>query len=89
MFSYEQTHPFINYISSKEEPFLFDEMPQYIAHSIILPFRPALVIPSFFEGVKGFVIIGEKSNTDVFTREDINVFKMLARQASLAMEHGL
>lgn len=89
MFSYEQTHPFINYISSKEEPFLFDEMPQYIAHSIILPFRPALVIPSFFEGVKGFVIIGEKSNKDVFTREDINVFKMLARQASLAMENCL
>ena len=89
MFSYDKNHPFINYISSKEDPFLFDEMPQYIARSVVLPFRPALIIPSFFERVKGFMVIGEKNNKDVYTREDMNIFKMLARQASLAMENCL
>ena len=89
MFSYDNNHPFINYISTKEEPFLFDEMPQYIANSFVLPFRPAIIIPSFFEGVKGFMVIGEKNNKDIYTREDINIFRMLARQTSLAMENCL
>ncbi|MDD5101677.1 MAG: ATP-binding protein [Endomicrobiaceae bacterium] len=89
MFSYDYEHPFVNFVRHKEAPFLFDEMPQYIAHSIILPFRAALVVPSFFEGVKGFMVIGEKNNKDIFTRDDISIFKMLARQTSLAMENCL
>ncbi|MGE4385616.1 MAG: ATP-binding protein [Endomicrobiaceae bacterium] len=89
MFSYDYDHPFVNFVRHKEEPFLFDEMPQYIAHSVVLPFRVALVVPSFFEGVKGFMVIGEKNNKDIFTRDDISIFKMLARQTSLAMENCL
>lgn len=89
MFSYEYNHPFINFIKHKEDPFLFDEMPQFIAHSVVLPFRPALIIPSFYEGVKGFMVVGEKNNKDIFTKEDISIFKMLARQTSLAMENCL
>nr|MCR4663133.1 HAMP domain-containing histidine kinase [Endomicrobiaceae bacterium] len=89
MFSYEYNHPFINFIKHKEDPFLFDEMPQFIAHSVVLPFRPALIIPSFYDGVKGFMVIGEKNNKEIFTKEDIGVFKMLARQTSLAMENCL
>jgi len=87
LFSYDNTHPFINFIKSKEYPFLFDEIPQFIARSIVLPFRPALIVPSFSENVKGFMIIGEKNNKDVFTKEDIDIFKMLARQTSLAIEN--
>ncbi|MBR3627922.1 MAG: GAF domain-containing protein, partial [Elusimicrobia bacterium] len=89
MFSYEYNHPFINFIKHKEDPFLFDEMPQFIARSVILPFRPALIIPSFYDGVKGFMVIGEKNNKDIFTKEDMSIFKMLARQTSLAMENCL
>lgn len=89
LFSYEDNHPFINFIKHKQDPFLFDEMPQFIAHSVVLPFRPALIIPSFFENVKGFMVIGEKNNKDIFTKEDMSVFKMLARQTSLAMENCL
>ena len=89
MFSYEYNHPFINFIKHKEDPFLFDEMPQFIAHSVVLPFRPALIIPSFYDEVKGFMVIGEKNNKDIFTKEDISIFKMLARQTSLAMENCL
>ncbi len=89
MFSYGYDHPFVNYVCHREDPFLFDEMPQYIAHSVVLPFRAALVVPSFFEGVKGFMVIGEKNNKDIFTRDDISIFKMLARQTSLAMENCL
>lgn len=89
MFSYEYNHPFINFIKHKDSPFLFDEMPQFIAHSVVLPFRPALIIPSFNEEVKGFMVIGEKNNKDIFTKEDMSIFKMLARQTSLAMENCL
>jgi len=89
LFSYEYNHPFINFIKHKDGPFLFDEMPQFIAHSVILPFRPALIIPSFTEEVKGFMVIGEKNNKDIFTKEDASIFKMLARQTSLAMENCL
>ena len=89
MFSYDYDHPFINFIKHKEDPFLFDEMPQFIARSVILPFRPALIIPSFYDGVKGFMVIGEKNNNDIFTKEDMTIFKMLARQTSLAMENCL
>lgn len=89
LFSYDKNHPFINFIKQKNEPFLFDEMPQFIAHSVVLPFRPALIIPSFFEDIKGFMIIGEKNNKDIFTKEDMSVFKMLARQTSLAIENCL
>lgn len=89
LFSYDFEHPFINFIQHKENPFLFDEIPQYIANSVVLPFKVALVIPSFYEGVKGFMVIGEKNNKDIFTRDDINIFKMLARQTSLAMGNCL
>ena len=33
------------------------------------------------------MIIGEKNNKDVFTKEDLDIFKMLARQTSLAIEN--
>ncbi len=89
LFSYEYEHPFINFIKHKEDPFLFDEMPQFIANSVVLPFRSALIIPAFYDGVNGFMVVGEKNNNDIFTKEDISVFKMLARQTSLAMENCL
>lgn len=89
LFSYNYDHPFVNFIKHKEDPFLFDEIPQFIARSIVLPLRPGIIIPSFFEDIKGFMIIGEKNNKDVFTKEDSVVFKMLARQTSLAVGNCL
>ncbi len=89
LFSYDYDHPFVNFIKHKENPFLFDEIPQYIARSIVLPLRPEMIIPSFFEDIKGFMIIGEKNNKDVFTKDDFIVFKMLARQTSLAIGNCL
>ena len=88
-FSYNYEHPFINYMKHRENPFLFDEMPQYISNSVVFPFKIGLIIPAFVDNVKGFMIIGEKNNKDIFTKEDINVFKMLSRQTSLAMEDCL
>ena len=82
-------HPFINYIKHRENPFLFDEIPQYISNSFKFPFKIGLIIPSFDYNIKGFMIIGEKRNKDIFTNEDINIFKMLSRQTSLAMENCL
>ena len=35
------------------------------------------------------MVIGEKNNKDIFTKEDMSIFKMLARQTSLAMENCL
>ena len=89
LFSYDYDHPFVNFIKHKENPFLYDEIPQYITRSIVLPLRAGMIIPSFFEDIKGFMIIGEKNNKDVFTKEDAIVFKMLARQTSLAIGNCL
>jgi len=88
-FSYNYEHPFINYMKHRENPFLFDEMPQYISNSVLFPLKIGLIIPAFVDNVKGFMLIGEKNNKDIFTKEDINVFKMLSRQTSLAMENCL
>ena len=87
--SYNYEHPFINYMKHRENPFLFDEMPIYISNSVSFPFKIGLIIPAFVDNVKGFMVIGEKNNKDIFTKEDINVFKMLSRQTSLAMENCL
>lgn len=87
--SYNYEHPFINYIKHRENPFFFDEIPQYISNSFKFPFKIGLIVPAFDYNVKGFMIIGEKNNKDIFTKEDINVFKMLSRQTSLAMENCL
>lgn len=88
LFPYSIMHPFITFMKQRGSPFVIADLPLYITNSIGLPFKPDLVVPFFFdEGAKGFIVTGKKKNKKSFNREDLNVFKNLSRQTSLAIEN--
>ena len=81
-------HPFIYYLKKNHEPFFFEEMPVYIKDSFNLPLKASIIIPAFAgSALLGFVLLGGKTNAQSYTEEDINVFKILSRQAALAIEN--
>lgn len=83
-----EEHPFIFYLKKNREPFFFEEMPVYIKSSFDLPLKPRIIIPAFAgSDLLAFILLGEKSNTQHYTEEDINVFKILSRQAALAIQN--
>lgn len=83
-----QEHPFISYLKENKEPFLSEEMPLQIKDSLNLPLELRTVIPAFAgDELLAFVLLGDKVNAEPYTQEDINVFKILARQATLAIQN--
>jgi len=49
----------------------------------------SVVIPSFLDDrLMGFIVLGDKLSNQVYTRDDINVFEVLASQAALAIENA-
>jgi len=49
----------------------------------------SVLVPSFAqESLIGFLVLGEKRSTRIFTTEDLNVFATLANQAALAIENA-
>jgi len=83
-----EEHPFIYYLSKNHEPFFFEEMPVYIKDSFNFPLKVSIIIPAFAgSNLLGFVFLGDKTNIEPYTEEDINVFKILSRQAALAIEN--
>jgi len=85
---FNEEHPFIFYLNRSHEPFFFEEMPVYIKDFFVFPLKVSLIIPAF-AGSKllGFVLLGDKTNIQPYTEDDINVFKILSRQAALAIEN--
>jgi len=78
----------IYYIKKNREPFFLEEMPVYIKDSFSLPFKTRIVIPEFAGSeLLSFVLLGDKVNSLYYTDEDMNVFKILSRQAALAIEN--
>ncbi|MBP7088472.1 MAG: GAF domain-containing protein [Candidatus Omnitrophica bacterium] len=83
-------HPFSEYLKSHREPFLFEELPLELQNSLNTPQHVGLIIPSYVEEeLLGFVFLGEKTNRGHYTEDDINVFKILATQAALAIKNCL
>ena len=83
-----EEHSFIFYLKKNREPFFFEEMPIYIKSSFGLPLKPRIIIPAFAGSeLLAFVLLGEKTNTQHYTEEDINVFKILSRQTALAIQN--
>jgi signal transduction histidine kinase len=90
IFPYSAAHPFVNFMKNKGGPFVAADMPLYITNSVELPFKPSMIVPFFFDnGANGFIVFGQKTDNKSFNREDIKVFKTLARQTSLAIENCL
>ncbi|MFC1592586.1 PAS domain S-box protein [Candidatus Omnitrophota bacterium] len=83
-------HPFIVYINQRKEPFFYEELPSAIRQSLNIPFEINVIIPSFIENRNlGFLVLGEKEDRTSFSFDDINVFKILAYQAGLAIENAI
>lgn len=85
---FNEKHPFISYLKENKEPFLSEEMPIHIRDSLNLPLELRIVIPAFAgDELLAFVLLGDKVNAEPYTQEDIDVFKILARQATLAIQN--
>ena len=90
-----QDHPLIEYLLKTQEPLLLEdidfvigeELSQKEIKSFFDRLKIQLIIPSMTErNILGFLALGSKPDNQVFTDDDINVFKILAHQASLAIE---
>ena len=89
-------HPLIKHLLATKEPLLLEDIPLVVKDrlsqkeisSFFKEYNFHLIVPSFTETILlGFLALGSKPNHQVFTPEDINVFKILAHQASLAIEN--
>jgi len=80
--------PFIVYIKRKLESSFPEEAPREVMQSSNIIFQAKAIIPiSIGDELIGFVFLGEKINNQPYTDEDINVFRILSRQAALAIEN--
>jgi len=80
----------IDFIKNKKVPVMPQEMPlklrRFLEEALGTSFD--LVVPSMAEGdLLGFLVLGEKIDKSVYNQDDINVFKILAQQAALAIEN--
>lgn len=86
---FSNEHPFVTYMKERKCPFLYEEIPVSIRQSLNIPFDVDIVIPAFTDqNHLGFLILGEKLNHEFYSVDDINVFKILAHQAGLAIENA-
>lgn len=82
------SHPFVEFMKNHREPFLVEELLAVIKQTIDFPLNIALIVPSFYsETSTGFMILGEKLNKKAYSIDDIDMFKVLSRQTSLAIEN--
>jgi len=80
--------PFIVYIKRKLESSFPEEAPREVMQSSNIISQAKAIIPiSIGDELIGFVFLGEKINNQPYTDEDINVFRILSRQAALAIEN--
>ncbi len=86
----------IKHISRTQEPLLLEDISAQInsisarrhIRDVFNKYQIQLIVPSFTERkLLGFLVLGPKTNRQVFTQDDINVFKILANQAALAVEN--
>ncbi|MFA5096396.1 MAG: ATP-binding protein [Candidatus Omnitrophota bacterium] len=86
--SFSPQDPFIIYLKENQEHFFAEEMPEKIARSSNVLAKSKVIVPVLIgDELIGFVFLGEKTNGQSYTDEDINVFKILSRQAALAIEN--
>ncbi|MBM3243924.1 MAG: GHKL domain-containing protein, partial [Candidatus Omnitrophica bacterium] len=86
--SLPKEHPFLIYLENNRDPFLTDEIPDGTKNSFSALLKAKAVIPSFSgDKLLGFVLLGQKMNNRSYSEDDLNVFKILSRQAALAIEN--
>jgi len=86
--TFNEDHPFISYLKNNHEPFFSEEMPPDIKRSLNIPLEIRIILPAFAgDELLAFVFLGDKVSTESYTPEDIDVFKILSRQATLAIQN--
>lgn len=86
--SFDAKDPFIGYLKENRGNFFFENAPEQIRDSSDILSKSRIVIPVLIgDELLGFVFLGEKTNTHPYSDEDIDVFKILSRQAALAIEN--
>ena len=86
--SFRSDAPFVTYLKKKMESSFPEETPKEIITSADIISRAKAIIPiSIGNELIGFVFLGEKMNNQPYSDEDINVFRILSRQAALAVEN--
>ena len=86
--SFQESDSFVAYVKNNREPFFLEEVPSEVKGQLNLFNKSKVVIPAFVgEALLGFVFLGEKINNQPYGEEDMDVFKILSRQASLAVEN--
>jgi signal transduction histidine kinase len=88
--TFNEDSPLISYIKDNPSPFIPEEIPSTIREilkdKLGRPF--GLLVPSVIEhNLIGFLVLGEKLDKTVYSQDDINVFKILSHQTSLAIEN--
>lgn len=80
------THPLVELIKEKGAPLAYDEITPSVTDDFRKPVH--LIVPSLSDkDIISFLVLGEKTDRSFYTEDDINVFRILSRQAALAIEH--
>ena len=83
-------HPLIKYLKDKDEPFIYEELPEEIKKSLGEAGEIGLIVPSGDElSLVGFLIMGHKSNGSLFSDSDIDTFSIISNQASTQVTNCL
>jgi len=82
-------HPLAQVIEKKRDPVDYEEINPSIDDAFVKSIH--LVVPSFGSDgqLLAFLVLGEKVDQSVYTQDDIDVFRILSHQASLAIENCL
>jgi signal transduction histidine kinase len=80
-------HPLARVIEEKQDPVSYEEINPSIDDAFVKSIH--LVVPSFGSDgeLLAFLVLGEKADQSVYTQDDIDVFRILSHQASLAVEN--
>lgn len=89
----------ISRLSVKREPLIYEEVKRQFEdaedavykelESDMRSLGASVVIPSFLEDkFMGFIVLGDKLSGQIYTVDDLNVFRVLASQAALAIENA-
>ncbi|MBQ3834155.1 MAG: GAF domain-containing protein [Elusimicrobia bacterium] len=79
----------IKYMKAKKTPFLYFGLRESLKKEFSKICSDInLIVPSLFrDEILGFLLLGEKENKTLYSAKDMDLFKTLANQASLAIEN--
>ncbi|MBL7198452.1 MAG: GAF domain-containing protein [Candidatus Omnitrophica bacterium] len=99
-FILERNSPLIKQFNLKREPIVYEEIQLQVQDNPrdskmaalekqLKEINAAVVVPSFVGNrLLGFLVLGKKLSSKLYSQDDLNVFSVLANQAALAIENA-